>query len=260
MCICGRLAPLSVLLLMAQAAVAAPATPFARNSGPGRGAVQHLVTAPATAGGGLAPTTWGFVAHYSGTLYGTGYYPFRVDLTYAGTNSLYGYTFDYASNGFVNEIRAIYAFDVSGLAGGPNPVWSSFMFDTRERPAPGDSGLSAFAQINLVSSGNTHSLQGAALFLGNGAANLDVYDAEDFENATPFAAPELAFSGNNPLITTVAVTTDVVQVLDIDVSAAVGNDLGPGPAEIPALDTAGLAALVLLLAGVGTVMLRRRRT
>lgn len=256
---CRRFAMLSALFLLAQAAVAAPAPTFSRNSGPGRGDAQHLVAAPATAGGGLAPTTWGFASHYSGSLYGTGYYPFRVDLTYGGTNSIYGYTFNYPGNGFVNEIRAIYAFDVSGLAGGPTPVWSSFMFDTRERPAAGSSGLSVFAQINLVSSGNSHSLQGLALFQGNGATNLDVYDAEDFENAAPFDHPELAFSGNNPLITTAAVTTNTPVTLDIDVSAAVNNDLGPGPAEIPALDFAGLAVLALLLAGVGAMMLRRRR-
>lgn len=197
---------------------------FTRNSEPATR--PHLPLARAATGGGLAPTTWGFVSSYSGALYGTGYYPFQVDLTYAGTNSIYGYTYNYPSAGFVNEIRAIYAFDVSSLAGLPSPVWSSFMFDTRETPAVGFDGLSAFAEVALATSGATHSLQGSALFQGNGAANLDIYDAEDFENAAPFDNPELAFSGTgNTLIGTEPVTTNAVVPIDFDVSTAVEADL-----------------------------------
>ncbi len=253
---------LSTLVAAAQVAQAAPTPHFDRNAKPVRGDVPRLVPSPAPLGGGLAPTTWGFASHYSGSLYGTGYYPFKVDATFNGTNSMYGYTYSYPSFGFVNEIRAIYAFDVSSLAGDPPPVWSSFMFDTRERPPAGSDGVSSFAQIQLVSSGNTHTLQGSLLFIGNGAVNLDIYDAEDFENDTPFDSPQLAFVGNNPLITTATVQTDLIMPLNVDVSAAVIADIGAPPVpvtEIPALDVVGLATLGVLLAGLGTVMLRRRR-
>lgn len=255
-----RLVAVSGLLLLSQAAFAAPAPHFARNAASGQSGRVHV--ASAAAGTGLAPTTWGFAARYSGTLYGTGYYPFQVDQTYSGTNSAYGYTYSYPSFGFVNDIRAIYAFDISAIAGQTPPVWSSFMFDTRERPAAGSEGASAFGAINLVSSGNTHTLQGFAFFLGNGAANLDVYDAEDFENDAPFDNPELAFLGNNPLIGTIPVSTDAVIPISIDVSAAVIADIGaplPSVVEVPTLGAVGLAALVLLLAATGAVILRRRR-
>lgn len=243
-------------LLGWDAALAQPQ--FERNNAPTGGRPRPIATA-GTEGGGLAPTTWGFAANYSGTLYGTGYYAFRVDLTYAGTNSIYGYTFNYPSNGFVNDVRAVYAFDVSGLASGPSPLWSSFLFDTRESPPAGSSGLSVFAEIALVSSGGTHRLQGLSLFQGNGATNLDIYDAEDFENATPFDNPELAFSGNNPLIGTFPVTTNAVVPIDFDVTSAVEGDLPPRPnvLEIPTVGTWGLLALGLLLAGFGAVILRR---
>jgi hypothetical protein len=242
-------------------AAAAPPRTFERNNAPTGGRPRPIAT-PGTEGGGLAPTTWGFAAGYSGTLYGTGYYAFQVDQTYAGTNSVYGYTFNYPAYGFVNDVRAVYAFDVSGLAAGPAPLWSSFLFDTREAPPAGSSGVSAFAEIALVSSGGTHRLQGLSLFIGNGATNLDIYDAEDFENAAPFDNPELAFSGNNPLIGTFPVTTDVIVPIDFDVTDAVEGDLPP-PAptpnvlEIPTVGTWGLMALGLLLAGFGAVILRR---
>ncbi len=230
-----------------------PESKFHRNNGP---AAQPRHIEGGTRGGGLAPTTWGFVSSYSGSLYGTGYYPFRVDLTYAGTNSLYGYTFNYPSNGFVNEIKAIYAFDISALAGVPGPVWSSFMFDTRERPAAGGSGLSAFAFINLESDGNSHTLTGLSLFQGNGASHLDIYNAEDFENAAPFDHPELAFSGNNPLLGTVAVTTNTTVPINFDVTSAVVGDF---PVQIPTLGTFGLIALIMVCAGAGLFVIRNKR-
>lgn len=248
---------LAVLILAAQGASAAPGRPFLRNHAPGRGTWHPI--AHAGDGAGLAPTTWGFVSHYSGALYGTGYYPFKVDYSYAGTNSMYGNTYNYPTYGFVNEIRAIYAFDVSALAGKPSPVWSAFMLDTRERPAAGNDASSGFAEINLVSNGNTHTLEGLALFFDNGATHLDVYDAEDFENSAPFDHPERAFDGNETLIGTIPVSTNVILPISLDVSAAVINDLGLSVIEIPTLNLAGLAALALLLASGGALLLRRRR-
>lgn len=255
----GLMAMMSIWVLT-QAASAEAAPRFARNLHAGDRHFPRIGRPDSPEGSGLAPTTWGFASHYSGSLYGTGYYPFKVDYTYNGTNSMYGNTYSYPSNGFVNDIRAIYAFDVSSLAGDPPPVWSSFMFDTREQPATGSSGSSGFFQIQLVSSGNSHSLQGQALFLGNGATNLDVYDAEDFENGTPFDNPELAFSGNNPLITTATVSTGQVLPLNIDVSNAVEADLGPQVpiVEVPALDSTGLGLLGLMLGAAGTLLLRRK--
>lgn len=240
--------------LMAQSTdTGGPESKFHRNNGPAS-VPRHIQGA--TRGGGLAPTTWGFVSKYSGTLYGSGYYPFRVDLTYAGTNSIYGYTFNYPTFGFVNEIKAIYAFDISALAGVPGPVWSSFMFDTRQRPAAGGSGLSAFAGMNLESSGNTHTLTGNALFQGNNATQLDIFNAEDFENAAPFDNPELAFTGNNPLLGTVAVSTNTVVPINFDVTSAVINDF---PVQVPTLGTMGLIALILVTAGVGFFVIRKKR-
>lgn len=239
-------------------AAAVPHRTFERNNAPTGGRPRPLAS-PGAEGGGLAPTTWGFTASYSGTLYGTGYYAFQVDQTYAGTNSVYGYTFNYPTYGLVNDVRAVYAFDVSGLAAGPSPIWSSFLFDTREAPPAGSLGLSAFAEIALVSSGGTHRLQGLSFFQGNGATNLDIYNAEDFENAMPFDNPELAFSGANPLIGTFPVTTGVVVPIDFDVTSAVEGDLPPRPnvLEVPTVGTLGLVALGLLLAGFGAVILRR---
>lgn len=257
----ARALAISVLALAAVGASAEPR--FPRNSAPGAGTRPHLVTSPVT-GAGLAPTTWGFASSYSGSLYGTGYYAFKVDATFSGVNSMYGYTYSYPSNGFVNEIRAIYAFDVAGLDGQPSPVWSAFMFDTRERPAAGNQGISSFAEIELTSNAGVHHLQGSLLFIGNNAENLDIYDAEDFENATPFNNPELAFSGlNNSLIGTFPVVTDLIMPLDFDVTAAVNSDLGitgpvgPPVVEVPVLNAWGIAALALLLAGGGAILLRR---
>jgi hypothetical protein len=212
---------------------------------------------PSTRGGGLAPSTWGFAAHYYGSLYGTGYYPFRTNQTYAGSNSIYGYTFEYGSIGFTNDIRAIYAFDISGLVGEPSPLWSSFMFDTRERPAAGASGSSAWAFINLTTDGSNYALEGLQLFQNNNAANLDIYDAEDFENDDPFANPELAFSGNNPLIGSVSVSTGTVLPLNFDVTAAVRGDGGGG--GVPTLGEYGLIAFIALLAAVGVMFIRRNK-
>ncbi len=239
--------------LMAQTDTGGPESKYHRNNAPAA-VPRHIQDV--TRGGGLAPTTWGFVSKYSGTLYGSGYYPFRVDLTYAGNNSIYGYTFNYPSNGFVNEIRAIYAFDISALAGVPGPVWSSFMFDTRQRPAAGSSGLSVFGGMNLESDGTTHTLTGLSLFQGNGATQLDIFNAEDFENIAPFDNPELAFTGNNPLLGTVAVTTNTVVPINFNVTSAVFNDF---PVQVPTLGTMGLIALVLATAGVGFFVIRKKR-
>ena len=246
---------LSALALMSFGALA-DGPPFVRNTT----ARPHTPIANATGGGGLAPTTWGFVSSYQGSAYGTGYYAFRVDLTYGGTNSVYGYTFNYPP-AFTNEIRAIYAFDVAGLDGQPSPVWSAFMFDLREAPPVGTSGLSIFAQIALASSGGVHRLTGLSLFQGNNAANLDIYDAEDFENADPFANPELAFSGTGQtLIGTQAVTTNAPVPIDFVVTDAVNLDLGPAAppvVEVPVLGLPGITALALLLGLAGALLLRR---
>lgn len=235
---------------------ASPATKtFHRNNGP---AAKRPAIGKTLAPGGLAPTTWGFTSHYSGSAYGTGYYPFRVDLTYGGVNSIYGYTFNYPSSGFVNDVRAIYAFDVSSLRGWPSPIWSSFMFDTRERPSAGSSGLSAFADVQLNVNGSSKRLTGLSLFQGGYAQNLDIFNAEDFENATPFANPELAFSGNNPLLGTVPVTSGTPVPIDFDVSAAVDADLGFfGETVVPALGTWGLAGFAVLLLAAGVFLVRR---
>ncbi len=257
-----RVFALSALALMAIEAAAEPR--FPRNNGPVSGRRPHLVSPQTVTGTGLAPTTWGFASHYSGTLYGTGYYAFKVNATFSGINSMYGYTYNYPTFGFVNEIRAIYAFDVAGLDGQPSPVWSAFMFDTRERPDPGNDGISSFAAIQLTSTGGNHHLTGSLLFIGNNGTNLDIYDAEDFENAAPFDHPELAFSGaNNTLIGTFPIVTDQIFPLDFDVTDAVNGDLGiagptgPPVVEVPVLGTPGILALALLLAGAGAFLLRR---
>lgn len=257
-----RILALSALALLALEAVAEPR--FPRNSGPNSGRRPHLVTPQTVTGTGLAPTTWGFASHYSGSLYGTGYYAFKVDATFSGVNSMYGYTYSYPSAGFMNDIRAIYAFDVASLDGQTPPVWSAFMFDTRERPPVGNDGISSFANIQLASTGGTHHLTGSLLFLDNNGTNLDIYDAEDFENATPFDNPELAYSGvNNTLIGTFPIVTDLIMPLDFDVTAAVNNDLGiagptgPPVVEVPTLGTWGVMSLALLLAGAGAFFLRR---
>jgi hypothetical protein len=254
-----------LILALTLAAVAASAEDprFSRNKNLGKGNRPPLVTQPT--GTGLAPTTWGFASHYSGSLYGTGYYAFKVDATFSGVNSMYGYTYSYPSAGFVNDIKAIYAFDVAGLDGQPSPVWSAFMFDTRERPPAGNDGISSFANIQLESGGGTHRLIGSLLFIGNGGTNLDIFDAEDFENATPFDNPELAFSGvNNSLIGTFPIVTDLIFPLDFDVTDAVNADLGitggptgPPVVEVPTLGEWGLLALSGLLAVAGALLLRR---
>lgn len=258
----ARALAVSALVLVA-AGASAEEPRFRRNDTPGPGTRPHLVRSP-VAGTGLAPTTWGFASSYSGSLYGTGYYAFKVNATFSGINSMYGYTYSYPSNGFVNDIRAVYAFDVAGLDGQPSPVWSAFMFDTRERPPVGTDGISSFASIELVSAGGSHHLQGSLLFVGNDGTNLDIYDAEDFENAAPFDNPELAFSGaNNSLIGTFPIVTDLIFPLDFDVTAAVNADLGitgpvgPPVVEVPTLGEWGLAALALWIAGAGALLLRR---
>ena len=111
----------------------------------------------------------------------------------------------------------------------------------------------------MISAGGVHRLEGFGLFQGNGATNLDIYDAEDFENAAPFDNPELAFTGNNPLIGTFPVTTNTIVPIDFDVSDAVRGDLPPqpNPLEVPTLGAGSLAVLALLLAGLGAAILRR---
>jgi hypothetical protein len=223
----------------------------------------HGVTNPN--GVGLAPTTWGFTSKYSGSLYGSGYYPFRVDLTYGGLNSIYGYTFNYPSIGFVNDIRGVYVFDISSLVGQTGPLWSAFMFDVRQPPTSGAAGVFVLGGVQLGQTGPNYSLQGLALQQETGAAkDVDVYDAEDFENAAPFDNPEAAFIGNNTQIGTFSLPDSVATAFNIDVTAAVNNDAGPGgtplaPAmELPALDSKALAAIALLLLGGGLLAMRRR--
>lgn len=227
---------------------------FTRNNQPFQTPVRIETT---QRGGGVAPTTWGFVSKYAGSLYGTGYYAFRVGSTYQGTNSIFGYDFFYPSAGFTNDIRAVYAFDVSSLGGVAGPIWSSFMFDVRETPNAGTVGATAFALVNLVSDGTTHTLQGLSLFQNNNAANLDIYDAEDFENADPFAHPEAGWSANNALLGTLPISTGTVLPLSMNVTSAVNFDINP--ASIPTLGEYGLAAFILLLVGAGVVMIRRNR-
>lgn len=228
--------------------------PFTRNK---QAAAARPGIAKAATAGGLAPTTWGFVSAYSGSLYGTGYYPFRVDATYSGANSIYGYTFNYPASGFQNEIRAVYAFDLASIVGRPGPIWSSFMFDVRERPASGSSGLAAFANMQLnVGPGSTR-LTGLSLFQGGYATNLDVFDAEDFENAAPFDNPDLAFTGNNPQLGTIPVTSETVIPIDFDVTSAVSADLGLFESVVPAAGKWGLAGFAGLLLAAGLFLVRR---
>jgi hypothetical protein len=230
-----------------------------RNTGPAANPPTQLRAAHAPNGTGLAPTTWGFTSQYSGTLYGTGYYPFRVGLTYGGTNSMYGYTFNYASAGFVNEIRAVYVFDISGLTGQPSPLWSAFMLDRRQGPAAGDSGLLVLATVNLAGGAGSYALEGQALGQGAGATDVDVYDAEDFENAAPFDTPEAAYSGNNTLIGSFALPDATVTPFSVNVSAAIAGDAPLVPEmPVPALGSKATAAIALLLVLGGWVALRRR--
>ncbi len=205
-------------------------------------------------GAGLAPTTWGFVAQYSGTAYGTGYYVFGVDLTSASTNSIYGLTFNYPTI-YVTDLRAVYAFDVSGLMDGGGPTWSSFMFDTREAPAVGTTNSMAFASIALTTDGSNFALEGLSLFAGNGA-NLDIFDAEDLEDGAPFANPALAFTGNNPLIGSMPISQGQIIPINIDVTNAVRGDIGPA---VPTLGKAGLVIFATLLAAAGLLLFRRNR-
>lgn len=238
--------------------VLAAGPPFLRNTTP------RPFTSPitSTTAGGLAPTTWGFASSYQGTAYGTGYYAFRVDHTNSGDNLLYGYTYN-VPPGLINDIRAIYAFDVAGLDGQPSPVWSAFMFDVRESPTAPGVGQSVFAEIALASSGGVHRLTGLSSFDLVNAANLDIYDAEDFENVDPFANPELAFSGTGQtLIGTQAITGGKVTVpIDFVVTDAVNNDLGISGGtpvvEVPVLGLPGITALALLLGLAGALLLRR---
>ena len=252
-----RLAPIALLACCCVSLTglgAPPTKPFARNRGP---AATRPNLGKSTAAAGLAPTTWGFVSSYSGSLYGTGYYAFRIDQTYSGANSIYGYTFNYPSAGFQNEIKSIYAFDLSSITGSASPVWSSFMFDVRERPAAGASGLSAFAQMQLNVNSGSARLTGLSLFQGGYATNLDVFNAEDFENAAPFANPDLAFVGTNPIIGTIPVSSNTVIPIDFDVTAAVAADIGLAESVVPALGTLGLAGLAALILATGVFFVRR---
>lgn len=248
---------LSALALVSFEALAA-GPPFERNTTARPGV--HI-DGP-VAGGGLAPTTWGFVSRYEGSLYGTGYYAFQVDQTYAGVNIITGRTYNYQTAGFVTEIRAIYAFDVAGLDGQPSPVWSAFLLNTREAPYLGYQGRIDFENIALTSSGGVHRLTGLSSFQNTNAANLDIYDAEDFENAAPFANPQLAYTGTGQtLIGTQAVLDFSTVPIDFVVTDAVNNDLGiTGGApvvEVPVLGLPGITALALLLGLAGALLLRR---
>jgi hypothetical protein len=252
----------ALLLPLSDAAQAArdPAGP-ARNSVNAGARTSHLVSTPR--GTGLAPTTWGFASKYSGTLYGSGYYAFRIDLTYAGVNSDYGYTFNYPSAGFTNDIRALYLFDVSGLAGQPGPLWSAFMFDVRQAPPAGGEGLIVLGDVSLNQAGANYSLQGLSLqqVVGGATRNVDVYDAEDLENANPFNTPELAFTGtNNVLIGSFSAASGAVTPFNIDVTNAVNLDAPPAqlPVAAPALSTTGIATFALLLMASGLMVMRRR--
>jgi hypothetical protein len=260
-------AALSIVMLPLANSASAARDPSAppRNSAPAAHAPTALRGVAAPNGSGLAPTTWGFAAKYTGTLYGSGYYPFQVDSTYSGANSIGGYTFSYPSAGFVTDTRGVYLFDISSLVGQPSPVWSAYMFDVRQQPAAASSGVIALGQVALGQSGSTYSLQGLSLQQGTGAArDFDVYDAEDFENATPFSTPEAAYTGNNTLIGSFSAPDATVTPFNIDVTNAVSNDAGPGgtplaPAmELPALDSKALAAIALLLLGGGLLAMRRR--
>lgn len=251
----------TLLLPLSELAQAArsPSAP-ARNSQAAR-VVSHPLRGQSNPQGvGLAPTTWGFTSKYSGSLYGSGYYPFRVDLTYAGANSIYGYTFNYPSNGFVNDIRAVYLFDISGLVGEPSPLWSAFSFNLRERPAAGASGLFAQANVEMANVGSDFFLSGLALSQGGYSQNVDVYDAEDMENATPFANAQAAFNGpNTTLLTSYALPTNAVTPFNLDVTAAVRRDAPVAVAvPAPALGNLGIAAVALLLMGSGLLVMRTR--
>lgn len=235
-----------------------PANHPPRNTQP---ADREHVLAGVPRGTGLAPTTWGFASQYSGSLYGSGYYAFRVDATFSGQNSVYGYTFSYPSIGFTNDIRAVYLFDVSGLAGQPGPIWSAFMFNVRERPANGSVGLFALGAVDLAQTGSSFFLNGLTLTQGGYAQNIDVFDAEDMENAAPFDNPQLAFSGpNNSLITSFAMTDNVVVPFSLNVTAAVNLDAAP-PAPsvpVPTIGAWGTGAFGLLMLVSGLLVVRRR--
>lgn len=253
----------AVAALMGAAFAPAPADARLPESAPDRNRTSASTShrlANRPRGTGLAPTTWGFASKYSGTLYGSGYYPFRVDLTYAGVNSIYGYTFNYPSAGFTNDIRAVYLFDISGLVGQASPLWSAYMFDLRERPAAGASGLIAFADVNLQRAGSSYSLNGLALAQGGYSQTVDVYDAEDLENPTPFANAALAFTGSRNTVTgNFALPNNVVTTINVDVTAAVNLD-APAAVAVPAptLGKLGTAAIALVLVASGLLALRWR--
>lgn len=252
----GKLAlSLALLIPAAELAAVLPGDAPARNMQAAK-TPQRITQAPD--GGGLAPTTWGFVSHYTGTLYGTGYYPFRVDLTYAGTNSIYGYTFNYGSMGFVNDIRAVYLFDISGLIAQPGPIWSAYMLEARPTPAAGGSSLVVYSAVSMGSAGGVYTLDGTGLTVGAGARDVDVYDAEDFENPTPFNTPEAGFAGTAALIGSFNMLDNTPTPFSVNISNAVAGD-GPTPnVPVPALGTLATSAIALLLVVGGVLVLRRR--
>ncbi|MEZ5456610.1 MAG: hypothetical protein R3F04_10960 [Lysobacteraceae bacterium] len=246
-----------------------------RNNQQANGAPAQLRAAVQPSGTGLAPTTWGYVSSYSGSLYGTGYYAFRVDNTYNGNNSIYGYTFQYPSIGFVNDIRAVYVFDISGLLGEPSPLWSAFMFDARETPPDGSSTLMALADVQINQSGTDYTLDGLSLRQSNGGdvipegtAIVDVYDAEDFEDTADFSTPEDGFSGaSNTLIANFSSPFGTVTPFSINITGAIdadapaGNGLPPPLAQpdvIPAAGSLGKGLIALVLLLTGAWMIRRR--
>jgi hypothetical protein len=251
----GNLAlSLALLIPAAELAAALPGDAPARNTQTAK-TPQRIPQAPD--GGGLAPTTWGFVSHYTGTAYGTGYYPFRVDLTYGGTNSIYGYTFNYPSAGFVNDIRAVYLFDISSLIAQPGPVWSAYMLEARQKPAAGNSSLVVYSGVSMESAGSVRTLEGTGLTQGAGARDIDVYDAEDFENPDPFNTPEAGFAGTAALIGSFNMADNVATPFSVNISNAVAGDT-PSNIPVPALGTLATAAIALLLVLGGVLMLRRR--
>jgi len=203
----------------------------------------------------LAPTTWGFFAHYYSTYFGSGSYTFRVDNTYAGVNSIFGYQSNFYYSWRSNVITALYVFDLSGVV---------------------DPFTSAAFTMQATSARN--------------AMTLSFFDAEDFglENATPWADPSLVFGPLPAAIGTANLTgggaVDMVEAADVKGSTTPDGgycgfviDLSDTPAadydwvafsdanlflgtlEVPTLSVWGLIALCgFLMAGGVWFMIRRR--
>jgi len=228
-------------------------------------------------GGGLAPTSWGWASRYSGSQYGTGSYAFDENFTYNGYNSIGGYNFQYPSNGFANEARGVYVFDISGLVGEPSPLWSAFMLDVHNAPPDGTAQFQALWDLSINQSGNNYTLDGNAYVSTGGGDSIngfgpyvmDVYDAEDFETPAVVtdATAGLAFTPANQFIANFNVPDAVPTPFSVDISAAVNADAPSGgglpdplpqPNMIPSMDVFGksLAALALVLTGLW--MVRRR--